>query len=150
MLRIPNFGGIDGCSSTFTLPNLILPVYLVDSSSTIGAIFRQGAHHVAQKSTKTGILDFSTSVSKLLSVITIMSNLFTNDCLSTELHGDNLSRLFLKPNELYADFALFCPNPLHQFGERRPLSIHQNRHPKNLPGADHRQPRENSQRRNCR
>src|ERR1700693_4375045 len=45
-----------------------LPLYSVASSSTIGAIARQGPHQVAQKSTRTGLSDFKTSWSKFASV----------------------------------------------------------------------------------
>src|SRR6266581_7651979 len=45
-----------------------LPLYSVASSSTMGAIARQGPHQVAQKSTRTGLSDFKTSWSKFASV----------------------------------------------------------------------------------
>src|SRR5438309_5158301 len=54
--------------STSILPTFTLPWYSVASSSTIGAIARQGPHQVAQKSTRTGLSDFSTSWSKFASV----------------------------------------------------------------------------------
>src|ERR1700682_820435 len=41
--------------------------------STMGAIMRHGPHHVAQKSTSTGISDFSTALSNSLSVTAWMS-----------------------------------------------------------------------------
>src|SRR5437016_14175822 len=40
--------------------------------STIGAIIRHGPHHVAQKSTSTGLSAFRTAVSKSLSVTSSM------------------------------------------------------------------------------
>lgn len=49
--------------STFTLTKLILPEYSFAISSTSGATALQGPHHGAQKSTKTGILDLTTSSS---------------------------------------------------------------------------------------
>ena len=39
--------------------------------ATVGASIRQGPHQVAQKSTRTGLSDFSTTSSKLFSVTTI-------------------------------------------------------------------------------
>ena len=47
------------------LPIFTLPAYCFDNSSISGAIWRQGPHQGAQKSTKTGISDFNTSDSKL-------------------------------------------------------------------------------------
>src|SRR2546426_9215530 len=52
----------------FTLPTLTFPSYSLASSSRIGAIILQGPHHSAQKSTSTGVGEFSTSCSKLASV----------------------------------------------------------------------------------
>src|SRR5690242_4633773 len=46
----------------FTLPFSSLAI-----SSRAGAICRHGPHHSAQKSTTTGVVDFSTSVSKVSS-----------------------------------------------------------------------------------
>src|ERR1700730_18370420 len=54
--------------STSILLPLTFPRYSPASSSTIGAIARQGPHHAAQKSTSTGLSDFSTSESKFASV----------------------------------------------------------------------------------
>src|SRR3990167_1294826 len=55
-------------SSTLTFATLSLPFKSFAISSTIGLIIRHGPHHSAQKSTKTGKLDLSTSASKFLSV----------------------------------------------------------------------------------
>src|SRR5450755_1987849 len=60
--------GVAPLRSTSILPKVILPLYSPASSSTIGAIARQGPHQAAQKSTSTGLSDFSTSESKLASV----------------------------------------------------------------------------------
>src|SRR4029077_8190953 len=46
--------------------------YSPASSSTIGAMARQGPHHAAQKSINTGLSDFNTSESKLASVTSTM------------------------------------------------------------------------------
>ena len=43
-------------SSTLSLPTLARPAYASAMLSTAGAITRQGAHQVAQKSTRTGLL----------------------------------------------------------------------------------------------
>src|SRR5580692_10941105 len=64
--------GVALFASTSIFPILILPWYSVASSSTMGAIARQGPHHVAQKSTSTGVSDFSTSWSKFESVTSII------------------------------------------------------------------------------
>src|SRR6185503_4496130 len=56
-----------------TLPTFTLPSYSLASSSRIGAIILQGPHHSAQKSTRTGVVDFKTSSSKLAAVrVTIL------------------------------------------------------------------------------
>src|SRR5579864_4601723 len=55
--------------STFTLTKLTLPEYSLAISSIIGATALQGPHHGAQKSTKTGILDFTTSSSHWVDAI---------------------------------------------------------------------------------
>src|SRR6266567_6392799 len=60
--------GVALLRSTSILPTLILPAYSVASSSTIGAMARQGPHQAAQKSTSTGVSDFRTSWSKFESV----------------------------------------------------------------------------------
>src|ERR1035438_1228155 len=60
--------GVAPLRSTSILPNVTLPLYSPASSSTMGAIARQGPHQAAQKSTSTGLSDFSTSESKFASV----------------------------------------------------------------------------------
>src|SRR5258706_11721799 len=59
-------------ASTSSLPTLTRPLYSSAIASTVGAIARQGAHQAAQKSTRTGVLDFTTSASKFASVISIV------------------------------------------------------------------------------
>src|SRR5215216_4339073 len=48
--------------TTFSLPFISVAI-----SSSAGAIMRHGPHHSAQKSTTTGLVDFSTSASKFAS-----------------------------------------------------------------------------------
>src|SRR5450755_4150325 len=60
--------GVAPLRSTSILPTLTLPSYSPASSSTMGAIARQGPHQAAQKSTSTGLSDFNTSESKFASV----------------------------------------------------------------------------------
>src|SRR5450755_2026352 len=64
--------GVAPLRSTSILPKVILPLYSPASSSTIGAIARQGPHQAAQKSINTGLSDFNTSESKLASVTSTM------------------------------------------------------------------------------
>src|SRR3954469_12073552 len=51
-----------------SLTTSILSAYSVAISSRIGATWRQGPHHSAQKSTRTGLSDLSTCDSKSASV----------------------------------------------------------------------------------
>ena len=67
-LRIPKRVVRSEFSSTSHLPTLTRPSYSSANSSIIGAIFLQGPHHVAQKSTTRGSPAFN-SLSKFASVI---------------------------------------------------------------------------------
>src|SRR5208282_3566962 len=60
--------GVEGLSSVFIFPILIFPRYSVANASTVGVIALQGPHQGAQKSTRTGTSEFSTSLSKEPSV----------------------------------------------------------------------------------
>src|SRR5690242_6191504 len=64
--------GVALLRSTSILPILTLPAYSPASSSTMGAMARHGPHQAAQKSTNTGVSDFSTSLSKFASVTSII------------------------------------------------------------------------------
>src|SRR6185503_17719291 len=66
--RIPYRAARAGLSSTFTLARLTLPVPSRASSSRVGAMARQGAHHSAQKSTISTSACLPSSTSKLASV----------------------------------------------------------------------------------
>src|SRR5215510_14235345 len=70
--RTWNFAAVAPFASTSSLPTLTRPLYSSAIASTVGAIARHGAHQAAQKSTRTGVPDFTTSVSKLSSVISIV------------------------------------------------------------------------------
>jgi len=71
MLKTLYFEVISLFWSTFTLTNLTLSEYSLAISSTIGATDLHGPHHDAQKSTKTGILDFTISFSHSYDVISL-------------------------------------------------------------------------------
>ena len=71
MLRIPNLAAVLGLPSTSTLATVIFPANSSEISSTMGSFFLQGPHHSAQKSTRTGCADFSTTSSKLESLTAI-------------------------------------------------------------------------------
>src|SRR5579883_232884 len=64
MPRTPYLVGTCGFSSMFSLAMVILSASSADSSSSAGAIIRQGPHHSAQKSTRTGFLASRTSAWK--------------------------------------------------------------------------------------
>src|SRR5919109_77397 len=59
---------ISGFSSTLSLAMTTLPWCSSAISSSTGEIILQGPHHSAQKSTSTGVLDWSTSASNVASV----------------------------------------------------------------------------------
>src|ERR1700761_2437908 len=61
MPRTPYLVGTCGFSSMFSLAIVTLSPSSADSSSSAGAIMRQGPHHSAQKSTRTGFLASRTS-----------------------------------------------------------------------------------------
>src|ERR1700761_6373260 len=61
MPRTPYLVGTCGFSSMFSLAIVTLSPSSADNSSSAGAIMRQGPHHSAQKSTRTGFLASRTS-----------------------------------------------------------------------------------------
>src|SRR6059036_3056887 len=67
--RILKRAAVEPFASTSSLPTLTRPLYSTAMESMVGASARHGAHHAAQKSTSTGVVDFTTSDSKLESVI---------------------------------------------------------------------------------
>src|SRR5690606_16660679 len=67
MERTPYFTVVDGFSSTLSLTIFTLPESSWESSSRTGAIARQGPHHSAQKSTRTGSWELRTSSPKVAS-----------------------------------------------------------------------------------
>src|SRR5262245_4812161 len=75
---MPYFAAVAGFSSTLSLTILTLPFIEPAISSSAGAIWRQGPHHSAQKSTTTGSPDFNTSASNVASetLPTPMKHLF--------------------------------------------------------------------------
>src|SRR5215211_1744333 len=64
---MPYFAAVAGFSSTLSFTILTLPFIVPAISSSAGAIMRHGPHHSAQKSTTTGSVLLSTSVSKVAS-----------------------------------------------------------------------------------
>src|ERR1700722_2949382 len=73
MLRMPYLLGVIGFSSRFILAIVSCPCISVASSSSMGPIILHGPHHSAQKSTRTGLDAFKTSVSKLVSVTAVVA-----------------------------------------------------------------------------
>src|SRR6185312_16201342 len=61
--------------SMFTLTTRSLPSYCWASASSIGAMALHGPHHSAQKSSSTGVSDFSTSCSKASSLTWVIRSL---------------------------------------------------------------------------
>ena len=72
MLKTLYFEAISLFWSTFTLTKLTLSEYSLAISSTNGDAALHGLHHGAQKSTKTGILDFAISSSHWLDEISFV------------------------------------------------------------------------------
>src|SRR4029078_5272713 len=74
---MPYFDATPGFSSTLSFTILTLSPMVPAISSSAGAIMRHGPHHSAQKSTTTGLVDLSTSVSKFASdtLPTVMGHL---------------------------------------------------------------------------
>merc|ERR1719398_197332 len=68
MLLMPYSVATAGLSSVLSLTALSFPLYSSASSSTSGAIIRQGPHQGAQKSTRTGTSLFRTFSSQSASV----------------------------------------------------------------------------------
>src|SRR6476661_8287551 len=64
---MPYFDATPGFSSTLSFTILTLSPMAPAISSSAGAIILHGPHHSAQKSTTTGLVDLSTSVSKFAS-----------------------------------------------------------------------------------
>jgi hypothetical protein len=70
ILLMPYLVAMPGLSSVLSLRHRTWPTYSEASSSIRGAIMRHGPHHGAQKSTRTGISLFKTSVSQVASFTT--------------------------------------------------------------------------------
>src|SRR5688572_21860471 len=68
--RTPKRPAVIGLASTSSFTTRILSPCSLATSSRTGPTIRHGPHHVAQKSTRTGVSDFRTSCSKLWSVTT--------------------------------------------------------------------------------
>src|SRR5215831_3035998 len=68
MPRIWNLKAVLGLSSTLSLPIVTFPPYSAARASIVGARRLQGPHQSAQKSTRTGVPDWRTEVSKFPSV----------------------------------------------------------------------------------
>src|SRR5687767_8243883 len=72
MPRTLYFCGVPGFSSMLILAIVSLSLRSPAMSSSAGAIARQGPHHSAQKSTRTGLPAFNTSLSNDASVTLVV------------------------------------------------------------------------------
>ena len=79
MLITEYFEAVAGFSSTFSLATFALHSNSRATSYRMGFCIWQGPHHTAQKSTKTGMGDLTTSVSKLLSVTAISAIFYSRE-----------------------------------------------------------------------
>src|SRR5260370_30027221 len=73
---------MSGLWSVFSLPTLTLPAYCSASLSMVGPSIRQGPHHTAQKSTRTGLSLCTTSFSQFAVVSSTTLALAIYVCLS--------------------------------------------------------------------
>src|SRR5215472_12618308 len=89
---MPYFAAVCGFLTTLTLP-FIEPAI----SSRAGAIWRQGPHHSAQKSTTTGSVAFRTSLSKVASetLLTPIGHLF--HCEAAAACKASIERMYRSP-----------------------------------------------------
>src|ERR1700744_141752 len=79
MPRTPYLVGTCGFSSMFSLAMVILSPSSAASSSSAGAIIRQGPHHSAQKSTSTGFLASRTSAwNEASEILVVMGTILGN------------------------------------------------------------------------
>src|SRR5262245_32868389 len=100
MARTP-YSAANPCSlSMLTLPILTRPSYSSASSSRTGAIILQGPHHSAQKSTRIGVDDSSTSFEKLSCVkLTIFKPAITVRIVPSYPLPERIFRSFTIPSE---------------------------------------------------
>src|SRR5207237_6822159 len=82
MERTPKRPAVIGFASTSSFATRTFVLCSFAISSRIGATIRQGPHQVAQKSTRTGVSDFRTSVSNDWSLTTVGFVTFTSSRLS--------------------------------------------------------------------
>src|SRR5450759_4078231 len=90
---IPYFSATDGTSSTFSFTTVTLAPHFSARDSTIGATWRHGPHHTAQKSTRTGLSLFRTDDSKVASVISVTFADILSALLGARLSAPALKRL---------------------------------------------------------
>ena len=96
ILRTPNCPGRSEFSSTSHLPMFTVSLYSSASSSIYGAIWRQGPHHVAQKSNTTGFPS-ATIASKLSSlIVSAIIQMFIVIKISTQIY----TNLFYSPTKV--------------------------------------------------
>src|SRR5690606_41000842 len=85
----------------------ILSPISFESSSTKGLICLQGPHHSAQKSTSTGLSDFRTSCSKLLSVTGLLISRVSLGYGRSQPTADRKSTR-LNSSHVKISYAVFC------------------------------------------
>src|SRR5690242_8808370 len=101
---------MSGFSSMLSLATVTLSPRSLEISSSAGAIIRQGPHHSAQKSTRTGPSAPSTSVAKLWSVTVLVA-----------------MAAILPEQRLTLIWAVRCLPSRRQFEQLRPCGIEQRR-----------------------
>src|SRR4029434_9375306 len=96
-----------GFSSTLSLAMVILPLCSSAISSSTGLIILHGPHHSAQKSTSTGVLDLSTSLSNVASVTAAALLISSVQSGSLPL-GTSTSSFGSSPQPRFNDHGLPC------------------------------------------
>ena len=125
-------------SSTLTLPTVAFPARSLAISSMMGEISRQGPHHGAQKSRRTGSSDFRISDSKLESVTVTTFWLAMVRNFATAFRISVLRGVFPLQNRLCGGNVVEEKAGLLRIGSRE-VQIGQNERPQREQQSDNRQ-----------
>src|SRR5215218_2823821 len=111
-----------GFSSTLSLAMVSLPLCSSAISSSSGLIILHGPHHSAQKSTSTGVLDLSTSLSNVASVTAAALLIASVRAGRGPQRTSTSSNEIFPPTRVQRPLAHTYSCPLRAAGNRRPQS----------------------------